>query len=106
MTIAEIVDVTKISQSFPVLPSRLVPRPHYLAHIEAYFDAGAQLVIVEGEEGYGKTTLLAQYAREHSQESISLFLRASSLILHDPRILTVVSLIFYDELANGAWFSK
>ncbi|KAB2952144.1 ATP-binding protein [Heliorestis acidaminivorans] len=55
--------------------------------IDKFFDSGFEAVIVQGDEDYGKTTLLAQYANEKNKSSISLFIKPSSRFTYDPEFL-------------------
>jgi ATP/maltotriose-dependent transcriptional regulator MalT len=45
--------------NFPEPPDRLIERDNVLDTLERTFEAGSQLVTVEGPEGIGKSTLLA-----------------------------------------------
>lgn len=58
----------------PVVPARLVPRPHALAHL----DAGVQgkLTLLVAPAGFGKTTLLNAWVRSQANPSIWLALDA------------------------------
>jgi hypothetical protein len=80
-------DVTSIAAHFPELPAALVPRDNILSTLEDMFSSGIQLLTVEGPEEIGKTTLLAQFARRHSRQAISLFIRGTSLLAHDPELV-------------------
>jgi hypothetical protein len=41
-------------------------------------------VMIEGDEGLGKTTLLAQFARRHPDHTFSVFIKAASKFGYDP----------------------
>src|SRR6266436_9754440 len=62
-----------VCTGFPSLPEPLISRPHFLDTIETMFDSATQLVVIEGQEGLGTTTLAAQFARKHEDRAISLF---------------------------------
>ncbi len=51
--------------SFPESPKLEVPRTNVIDTIEDIFKNDVQVVVVEGEDGIGKTTLLSQFARRH-----------------------------------------
>ena len=55
--------------------------------IESIFNSGVEAIYVEGEEGIGKTTLLAQYAKRYPDQTFSLFIKPTSRLGYDPIIL-------------------
>ena len=57
MTPAVVAGLPDICTGFPALPDPLISRPHFLNTIETMFDSATQLVVIEGQEGLGKTTL-------------------------------------------------
>ncbi len=83
----EIMDLTTVSTSFPHLLSPQIVRENILDAIDMTFAGEAQVLIVEGSEGIGKTTLLAQFAQRHSNRAISLFIKSASHWAYDPLIL-------------------
>lgn len=84
---AEVMDLTVVCQSFPRMPVPEVHRDNILSTMDAVFGGETELVVVEGEEGIGKTTLLAQFARRHPGRALSLFARATSHWTYDPHVL-------------------
>jgi hypothetical protein len=80
----EVMDLTTICQSFPRIPELLIPRDNLLNTIERMFGGEIELVMIEGEEGLGKTTLLAQFARRHPDHTFSVFIKAASRFGYDP----------------------
>ena len=88
--IGEIVDLTTICNSFPEISicngtdDFTIQRDNIITAIDEMFDEGIQVVGIEGEEGLGKTTLLAQYSRRHSDNAISIFIKSSSKWGFDP----------------------
>jgi hypothetical protein len=87
MTKAEVMDLTIVCRSFPELPEPLIERGNFLATIDRVFESSTEVVVAEGEEGIGKTTLLAQFAKRHPDHTLSLFIRPTSRWGHDPEIL-------------------
>lgn len=87
MSEAKVVDLTVICQSFPETPTPLIDRENFLDTIDALFERGTELIVVEGAEGIGKTTLLAQFATRHANHTFSLFVRPASRWAYDPDIL-------------------
>lgn len=79
MVTVEVMNVTTVCQSFPELEEPQIRRENIINAIdETMFNAGIKLVAVEGNEGIGRTTLLAQFALEHNENAISLFLKPES----------------------------
>lgn len=76
-----------VCQSLPELPRPLVGRENMLDTIDNLFQEEVELVVVEGEAGIGKTTLLSQYAAAHSDLAAGLFIRPTTRILYDPNTL-------------------
>lgn len=81
---SEMMDVSAVCRSFPQLLTPRVERKNVLETIEDIFKSGAQLVAMEGEEGIGKTTLLAEFALRHNMHTIALFVRPTSRLAYDP----------------------
>tara|TARA_R110002012_G_scaffold35642_1_gene101464 strand:- start:192 stop:5156 length:4965 start_codon:yes stop_codon:yes gene_type:complete len=51
----------------------LVNREHLLLELNNYFEKGAEVIFVQGEEESGKTVLTAQYALKNDSNTISIF---------------------------------
>ena len=77
-------DLTLVCQSFPRLPDPLIPRDNLLNTVDLMFGDEIELVMIEGGEGLGKTTLLAQFARRHADHTFSVFIKAASRFGYDP----------------------
>jgi tetratricopeptide (TPR) repeat protein len=90
MVNAELMNLTKVCQSFPELEAPQIKRDNIINTIEdTMFKSGIKLVAVEGNEGIGRTTLLAQFAFAHSDTAISLFLRPESRWGYDLKMVEV-----------------
>ena len=77
-------DLTLVCQSFPRLHVPLIPRDNILDTIERMFEGEIELVVIEGREDLGKTTLLAQFARRHPNHTFSVFIKPASSFGYDP----------------------
>lgn len=84
---AEVVDLTIISQTFPKMSGLQIQRQNILVRIDDIFNEGTELVVVEGMDGYGKTTLLAQFVKKHPNHAISIFIKPISRYLYAPEVL-------------------
>jgi hypothetical protein len=81
---AEVYDLTKVSESYPGLPDPLVRRDKEIRNIENLLSSqGYSVVVVKGDEGYGITTLMAQFVDANPSNCISVFL-GPSRSQHDP----------------------
>ena len=73
-----------LSYTAPSLPSPMVSRPHLISTIIELFDSYTAIVCVESRSGYGKTTLLREFAERCGRPCFSVFLRAASRHSYDP----------------------
>jgi len=92
----EIMDTTKICRNFPIEPEREILRESFLGTLEYLFETHS-MVIVEGQDGIGKTTLLAQFAKRHPDTSISIFITPATRSSYDPESIRL-------DLLNQAWW--
>lgn len=86
----EIVDAISFSYGFPSPPQREIPREHILETMELVLDTKVEALLIEGEEGTGKSILLSQFVRRNRQNTISLFLRPASRAAIDPAYIASV----------------
>ena len=73
--------------TFPPLPDREVQREQHLETLKRVFHGSAELLVLEGGEGIGKTTLLSQFARQHPDRVISSFVTPVQRYCYDPYAL-------------------
>ena len=73
-------DVTQACYVFPEFPNPEIQRDYLLDGIDSIFNAGNSVVLLESALGVGATTLLAQYARRHSDHAIAIFITGSKSI--------------------------
>jgi len=92
----EIMDTTKICCNFPPDPIQEIHRDYYLDTIDNLFSR-FPIVIVEGPDGIGKTTLLAQYAKRYFDSSISIFITPATRSSYDIETITV-------DLLSQVWW--
>ena len=65
--------LNELCATFPPRPDREICRDHLLETFERVFAGAVDLLVIEGEEGIGKTTLLSQFARRYPKRVISSF---------------------------------
>jgi hypothetical protein len=87
MTITEVMDLPTICLSFPKLSPNIINRDHILNAIDMYLDGETELLIIEGVDGIGKTTIIAQYAIRYPNNTFSLFIKSTSRWAYDPDVL-------------------
>lgn len=61
----------------PELPAPLVDRPHLITTLEAALSSSS-VIFLQGDDGDGVSTLLAQFALQHRTSTISLFIKPAS----------------------------
>lgn len=79
----QIVDPIGLCLSFPPKLEREVFRESFITTIDKLFSS-ANIVVIEGDEGIGKTVLLSQFARAHANHSISLFINPINRLSVNP----------------------
>lgn len=82
----ELVDVTQICTTFPTMLGIQIQRENIHNTLESILESEVELVSLEGQEGIGKTTILAQFARGHADRCISMFVSPSSRFVYDPSV--------------------
>lgn len=83
----EIMDLTKVCSTFPQLGKPNIQRENMIMTIEEML-SNNDVVIVEGVDGIGKTTLLAQFANQFPEQTFCLFIRPSSRWAYDSGMIT------------------
>jgi len=66
------------ARNFPEALPEQIYRPHLLETIAEILDADTPIVFLEGEEGDGATTTLAQFCRTYPEHTFALFIRPAS----------------------------
>ena len=79
----EIMTPTKISSTYPKITNLLISRENMLETIEEYFHEGHEVVLAEGAEGIGKSTLLYHFCENNIDNVITLFIRKSNKYSYD-----------------------
>jgi hypothetical protein len=87
MPLATVAALPNLATGFPQFPDRLIDRPHFLNTLDTMFDGPTQIVVIEGQEGIGKTTLAAQFALGHADHAISVFVSGVSAFSRSPEYI-------------------
>lgn len=85
---AEVMDLTRVASTFPQLGTPSIQRENMIITLFDMLQTDTELVIVEGPDGIGKTTLLAQFAQKYPNHTFGLFVRSSSRWAYDSGMLT------------------
>lgn len=105
MVEAQLMDLTVISQNLPSPGPPQIERDNILDSVELMLGGDMRLVVVEGRDGIGKTTLMSQFVRRHPKNAVSLFVSYSSRWAYDPKVLNLdllrqIHWAIYDELPH------
>lgn len=79
-----VVSTIDISYTAPDLPDPMVFRPHLISTLMQVFESNVEVVCIEGQPGYGKTTLLREFAQSADAPCFSIFLKSGSRFSYDP----------------------
>lgn len=96
----EVIDLHSFCSSFPQKTKNEIKRSNIINTIESYFSNDNNIIIIEGQEGIGKTNLLAQFSVKHCDTSVSLFIKPSSSYGYDQQLLKLDlcdQLVFFNE---------
>jgi hypothetical protein len=80
-------DLTYECTDFPEAPRPEILRADVLDLIDEQFAGDVKLLVLDGAEGIGKTTVCAQFAHRHADRTISLFIRPTTRLVVDPGYL-------------------
>jgi len=84
---AELMDLTKVATTFPQFGGPTIRRENMIVTLAEMLSSDTEVIIVEGPDGIGKTTLLAQFAQAHPHHAFTLFIRSSSRWAYDSSML-------------------
>ncbi|KOA19828.1 hypothetical protein CLHOM_19170 [Clostridium homopropionicum DSM 5847] len=80
MSEEKVIDLVAACLSLPEIgcndtTNDLIERDNYLYAIEDRFNMDYKTVIIDGQDGIGKTTLLVQFANKHKSSSVCIFIK-------------------------------
>lgn len=76
-------ELTSVIQTVPPVPDPEIVRENFIYTIQDLFNLGSTVVIVDGADGTGKTTLLFQFAKSHPTRTLCIFASSSSRYQQD-----------------------
>lgn len=82
-----VVSLPSESSTFPQLPTGLIDRPQLINALDTMLEGDIQVVLLEGEEGIGKSTLGAQFALAHPDEAFTVFAAGPSALARSTEFL-------------------
>jgi hypothetical protein len=77
-------------ENFPDLPTPLIDRKHLLRSMVEVVSGEVSVLFLEGEPGDGATCALAQFCREYSANTFSLFIKPASKLTYSLDYLRLV----------------
>ncbi|MEZ5326986.1 MAG: ATP-binding protein [Verrucomicrobiales bacterium] len=83
----EVMSLLAVSSTFPTLPDPLIERANLIQTLHDML-ADTEVVAIDGPEGIGKTTLLAEFAKGHPNTAFSLFVSGASSYSYDCTMLS------------------
>ncbi|MEQ2528862.1 hypothetical protein WMO40_19480 [Bacillaceae bacterium CLA-AA-H227] len=84
----QLMDLTTVSNSYPDFFYNSIPMDNLLETIEQMFQVyNEEIVIIEGEDGAGKTNILKQFCDKYNNNAISVFIKQSSKYAYDPQVI-------------------
>jgi len=92
-----IVNHLSFARNFPKPAEIYIERDHLLDTIAQIPSSEAPVVFLEGPDGAGATTLLAQLAKKYADSSFTLFIKPASRFAYGPDYLRLI-------LAEQIWF--
>lgn len=94
---AKLVNSTFLARNFPAQFSPVIEREHLLDTLSQVPSSDTPVVFLEGSDGAGATTLLAQFATKHHMNCFALFIKPASRIAYSPDYLRMI-------LVEQIWF--
>lgn len=106
MSVAEKISSNwNFARDFPRISSGQIQRPHFLETIAGLLDT-ATIVFLEGEEGDGATTTLAQFCQRYPDQTFSLFIKPASRFAYSLDYLRLALTEQFHWYVNGTAFEK
>jgi hypothetical protein len=82
-----VVDLPALSANFPQAPTPELARDNVVNSLRSLLNDNVYAAAVEGPEGAGKTTVLAQFVRRHPNAAVSAFVSAANKLSFDADLI-------------------
>lgn len=83
-----LMDLTTVSHTYPDFQYSSIPRDYLLETIDQLFNEyNEEVVIINGDDGAGKTNILKQFCDKFNNNAISIFVKQSSKFAYDPQVI-------------------
>jgi hypothetical protein len=96
--VSTIVDLPNLSANFPPAPIPELTRENVANTLKTLLDDNVYAAAIEGPEGAGKTTVLAQFVRMNPNTTISAFVSGANRLSFDPDLIRM-------DIANQVYFA-
>jgi AAA domain len=78
------INLTKYCESIEPIVEPVIPRDNLIELMVSMLDGGSQVLLLDGPEGIGKTSLLVQFANKYSDRSICSFIKPTCRWTYKP----------------------
>ncbi len=85
--VATVVDLPALSANFPPTPAPELTRDNVVNSVRSLLNDSVYVAAIEGPEGAGKTTVLAQFVRRNPNTTISAFVTAANRLSFDADLI-------------------
>ena len=102
----ELVENWNFSRNFPILDGCIVDRPNFLETIVDILTDDNPIVFLEGDEGDGASTTLAQFCKKYPDQTFSLFIKPASKFAYSIDYLRLVLAEQFHWYVSGTSFEK
>ena len=94
------------TRDFPEISPDFIDRPHFLETIVEILSPETRIVFLEGMEGDGATTTLAQFCLKYAKQTFSLFIKPASRFAYSPDYLRLALAEQFYWYVHGASLNK
>lgn len=96
-----LINLPGVARNFPHTPKNEIKRDNIVSTMETLLSQELNVLIVEGEDGIGKTNLLSQFSRINNENTISIFIEPSNKYAYDLGYLAEVISEQVSWIING-----
>jgi hypothetical protein len=94
------------ARDFPSIDQSSIERPYFLETIADILTPSNPVVFLEGDEGDGATTTLAQFCKKYPDQTFSLFIKPASRFAYSPDYLRLALAEQFHWYINGTSLDK